>query len=246
MKKTFRVLSALLIAVSLFALSAQAAVFSPSIERNPGPVLVDEDSSVLLVTPLWHLYREEIDLHIDIENSLKTAEEQMKKDTWLDEIPGFAEAWKKATYGAPVDHAVITDVFDVRYCTELSQPKLRFRSALPSVSTAEGQDLTFKIMIQGLTADDVFLLVGKTSEAEGWKIVDYVMRSDDVIIIESKTMSAFAILRDTGAEPAVTPGAPDSPHTGVSPYLFPAIIGAVLFSAGAVLCVIKLRRRTAA
>ncbi len=234
MKKTLRVLAVLLAVASLFVLTASATPFSPSIERKPGPTLMDEDVNVLLVTPLAHLYREDIVLHEDIRNSLKKAEEQLKQDTWVDEVPGLAEAWKKATYGAPQDHIVITDIFDVRYRSELGSGK------------TEGEDLTFKLVFQDMTADDVFLIVGKTSEEEGWQVVDYVIRGDDVVIITSKSMSAFAVLRDSGLFPPTTPDAPDSPHTAVSPYLIPAIAGALVFAAAAVFCVLKLRKRTEA
>lgn len=231
--KAIRVFSVLLVIVSLFTLGTLAIEFTPSIERKDGPEVVEGDDD-LIITPLKEIYDVPVDIHEDIKVSLADAEKELGESEWHDIIEEFAKLWDAFTGGAPIEHAVISDIFDVRYESELG------------TDLTDGKPVTFSIKIQGLTADDLFMIITKAADEEGWKNIEYTIDENGVITISATSMSTFAVIRDNGAAPVVDPNAPDSPQTGVSPYLVPAVIGAVLFIGIAAVCVGKLTKRTAA
>ncbi len=292
--KTIRVLCVCLAAVMLFSLSALAVDFTPSAERKPAPELIDYTASEehathgkeLLVTPLAHLYDENIELHEDIERSLEEAKHELENLVWHDMVHDFHEHWDRVTGGAPIENAVVSDIFDVRFLCELGNENEKpeddttvarsfgntagitlmsasfgvysfvaddedgadldpeVRNALTVLDwEANGEEITMRLKVQGLTADDSFLIISRCSEADEWDDTKFSMSEDGILTITEKTMSAFAIVRDSGKDPVVDPDDPDSPQTGVPAYLTPAIAGAVVFTALAAVCVKKIVKR---
>ncbi len=231
--KLFRVAAVLLAVVCLFTVFAAAVAFTPSIERKDGPTLVDGVDGLIL-TPLKDLIERPETLHEDIHKSLSDAWEELKKSTWKDLVSDFDDQWKERTEGAPVEHAVVSDIFDMRLLSELG------------AGNAAGQKVTFLFNLQGLTPEDVFMIIAKADGADTWHAVNYEMLPNGEIMITENTKTVFAIVRDNGEPPMVTPGAPESPQTAVSSVLWPALIGAVLFAGVAVFCVTKLANRSKA
>ncbi len=231
--KAFRIMALFLVIMSIFTLGTAATVtFTPSVALKDSPELVEGDED-LIVTPLKEAYKDPVDIHEDIYINLVDAEKELGEAEWHEIIEEFAKIWEEYTGGAPIDHAVISDIFDVRYESELGK------------GLSDGKPVTFKIKIQGITADDLFILITKENEEDHWKVIDCIIDENGIITINATSMSAFAVIRDNGADPSADPGAPDSPQTGVNSYFIPAAVGAVLFAAIAVVLVLKLRGRTA-
>lgn len=231
--KAFRITALFLVIMSIFTFGAAATVtFTPSVALKDSPELVEGEDD-LIVTPLKEAYEEPVDVHEDIHINLVDAEKELGEAEWHEIIEEFTKIWEEYTGGAPIDHAVISDIFDVRYESELGK------------GLTDGKPVTFKIKIQGITPEDLFILITKENEKDHWKVIDYTIDENGIITINGTSMSAFAVIRDNGAVPSVDPSAPDSPQTGVNSYSVPAIVGVVLFASVATVLVLKLRRHTA-
>ncbi len=231
--KAFRITALFLAIVSVFTLGTVATVtFTPSVSLKDAPELVEGEDD-LIVTPLKEVYKEPVDVHEDILINLVDAEKKLGEAEWHEIIEEFNKIWEEYTGGAPIDHAIISDIFDVRYEGELGK------------GLSDGKPVTFKIKIQGITPEDLFILITKENNKDHWKVIDYTIDENGIITINGTSMSAFAVIRDNGADPSVDPNAPDSPQTGVNSYVIPAAFGAVLFATIAVVLVLKLKHRTA-
>lgn len=230
--KTLRIVAILMLAMFLFTMTAFAA-FVPSIEAIDSPNLVDDpdrtDDDDLILTPVDHLDDEDKDSHEDIEDALVGAMDDLE-DAIHDLIESFAEIWDDITDGAPIENAVISEVFDVRFPDELG-------------IEGDGGEITFDFKATGLEYGDSFIIIAKPSYEESWKVVNYTINENGIITIEGTSKTVYAIIRDSAEMPM---DGPDGPATGVSEYLRPAIIGAVLFALGAVFCVVKIGKRNAA
>ncbi len=227
--KALRILTFFMAFAMVFSITAAAVQFTPSVERKDGPELVEGDDD-LIITPIAHLYDDIIDLHIDIDESLRDAKEKLNDNELTQIVKDFEAVWESFTSGAPIEHAVISDIFDVRYLSELG-------------SDAEtGKEITFKIKLQGIDADDLFLIITESYSDHHMEIVDYTIDENGVITITATSMAAFAIVLDGCPDPECDH---DSPQTGVPTYFAPAIFGAVFFAALAILCAIKLRKASA-
>lgn len=127
--KTIRIFAFLLVAVMLFTVSAMATQFVPSIEVKDDPKLEGYEipegheghGEELIITPLDHLFDDDIELHDDIEESLKEAYEELKDELIHHLVEKFDEHWERITGGAPVEQAIITHLFDVRFRCELGK-----------------------------------------------------------------------------------------------------------------------------
>lgn len=248
--KKIRFLTALILMFSLLTVSALAADFIPSAERQDGPELVGKDDSTgkivvgtiynadgtvyrdvyleeLIITSVWHLSD---DVDEAIKSTLLDAKNELESKTWSEILADFGAQWKAVTNGAPVDNAIISDIFDVRLIDSLSGELI------------SGRKLTFTIKAQGIDADTLFLLIHKPTGANGWKVENKTIDGQSVITITVESLSPFAVIKDTGAAPAVTPDAPDSPQTGVEArsYVLP-VIGLVLIAGAAVVVTKKVR-----
>lgn len=225
--KSIRILTTMCLVALLFLQAVYAVPFTPSIERKDGPeLIVGGEGDRLILTPISHLYKG-VDLHEDIEESLTNAEGDLKTDDWYELVPNFPEIWDKSTGGAPLDHAVISDIFDARFESELSSGENK------------GKPVTFKIKIQGIGADDLFLILARPSDEEEWSVIDYTIDENGVITISDTSMSAFAVVKDNGAAPVVDPNGPQSPQTAVVTYTFATFFAFAVIS---LLSVVFLRR----
>lgn len=228
--KTFRIIAAITAMAIVFSLSAAAAPFTPSIERKDEPKLVDGDEDLIL-TPISDYYDEDVDLHEDIEENLAKAEKELDEKKFQDILENFEELWNEATKGAPVEHAIISDIFDVRLETELGDGK-----------EGVGVEISFKIEVLGIEADDVFMLIVKENDGKPWKALDYEIDENGVITIKVTTKSVLAVVKDNEAPAPIDPDGPDSPQTGVPAYYMPAVVGIVMFGALAAVFTVKLAR----
>ena len=231
--KTLRIATILLIVVSLFVMAANAVEFTPSVEFKDGPEIVDPtdpddpkaSEDELYITPVGR--RDDEDLDEDIKENLTDAKNDLEgNDDWEDILDDFEDIWNEATDGAPIEHAIVSDIIDVRYKEDPDQ---------------DGTvTIVFDMKIQGLDSDDLFVIIAKP-EGGVWTAVEYTISEDGIITITVDNKSVFAIIRDKSAMPDI---GPDGPATGVSPYFAPAIAGIVFFGAAAVLCVKKIAKRT--
>lgn len=224
--KRMRIIAAAITAVLILTLSASAVHFTPSIERKDAPELVEGDDALIL-TPVSDIYDEETELHEDIEKNLADAEKELDEKKWEELVEEFEKIWEEVTNGAPIEHAVISDIFDIRFETELSD------------GDKEGREITIKIKLIGIEGDDLFVLLYKECADKPWVVLDYEIDEDGVITIKVNTKSVLAVVKDNEAPPAIDPDDPDSPQTGVSQYFVPAVLGAIFFAALAILCVKK-------
>lgn len=229
--KKIRIIAALILSLCLFSMAVVAAPFTPSVEDKEGPTPVGDETVAeiydtedkvihevpkdeLIITPLGD--KDEADE--DTKKDLEDAEKDLKDKGLTGLVPGFEDEWKGSTGGAPIDNAVISDIFDIRVIGESAE------------KFAEGTTIGFTLDVQGLDADDKFVIIRKG--ATGWEVVEYTMENGN-IRIKTDELGVFAIVRDSGAV-VIDPNAPDSPQTGVADYTLPAVLGVALLGACAV------------
>ncbi len=231
--KALRIVAMLMLAMFILTTTAFAATFVPSIEAIDSPEHIDDPDSTddddLIITPIDHLDDEDKDLHDEIEDALEDAVDDLEKAI-EDLIDNFEDIWDDVTDGAPIENAIITEIFDVRHLHEIGTEE-------------DGKEITFDIKAIGLEYGDSFIIIAKTYGEDGWHIVNYTIDENGIITIEGTTKTVYAIIRDSAEMPK---DGPDGPATGVSEYLMPAIIGAVVFGLGAVFCLVKISKRNAA
>ena len=225
--KMTRFVAMLLAVMTLLALTVSAVNFVPSIERKDCPDLVEHDGDdQLIITPLSDALEE--DLHEDIESNLIKAYEELGDKDWQELVEDFENKWKEFTGGAPLTNAVVTDIFDARFASELG------------ANLTDGKAVTFKIKVQGITTDDTFMIIAKAEGEDMWQIIEYTIDENNVITITAESMSAFAIVLDNEADPATDPI--DGPQTGVAKNS-PVIYVAVVFAIAAIGCVVMLLKK---
>lgn len=243
--KAFRFFTAILLLLAVLTAAVSASDFVDSKELGEGPEQVgepdetgkkvvgyiyNEDGSLyrsiyedeLIVTPIMHVYSDEISVAAEIEKTLLDAKAELDANSWEKLIPSFPAVWENVTGGAPLEHAVLTELFDVRFVDSLS-----------GVLT-EGRSATFCIKVEGLEKDDLFVMMHKPSDSDAWKFEDWTMNDENVITVHVDKLSPFAIVEDSEQDPAGSGDAPDSPKTGVQTgaYLLP-ILGCALIALGA-------------
>jgi hypothetical protein len=229
MKKT-RFVAMLLAVVTLLALTVSAVNFVPSIERKDCPDLLEyePEGDILVVTPLSEAIHGDGGLHEDIGDNLLKAYEELGENDWMELVLSFALEWDEFTGGAPLTNAVVTDIFDARFASELG------------ANLTDGKAVTFKIKVQGITTDDTFMIIAKPEDEDTWQIIEYTINENNVITITAESMSAFAIVFDNEADPATDPI--DGPQTGVAKNS-PVIYVAVVFAIAAIGCVAMLLKK---
>ena len=87
----------------------------------------------------------------------------------------------------------------------------------------------------------LFVIIAEATDGH-YEVIDYDIDENGIITITAKSMSAFAIIRDSCPAPACDH---DSPQTGVTPNYTPAIIAIVGFTAIAAFCIFKIRKASA-
>ena len=251
--KVLRIFTAIALVISMLAMPVFAAEFVPSIEIKDGPQIVDteieghEDCCILSLIPYKEVHDEDmkvidhdIDHDIEIEElsafedlireNLDKAYEELTNHPLNDLVINFEEKWKEITDGAPVENAIVLDLFEtVLYCTRLQE----FRT---------DATVTVSFTVDGLDAGDTFMIIHKPVGSEKWVIDEYTIDENGVITMKVDLLAPYAIIIDSGKPPVATE---QSPQTGVSDNIMAAAsVGAVILAAGAVLIGKKLRKNT--
>lgn len=247
--KLIRIITAIALVVSSLVLTVGAAEATPSVELGEGIQLIettDEDGNrvvatindengdlvrkvlwgELIVTPISSAYNDSIELDADIEKTLLDTEAELDAKPLSEFLAAFEAEWKAATEGAPLENSVVAEIFDARLVGDVA-------TYLEGANT-----ITFSLKLDSITAEDAYLLLHKYS---AWENIKCEMSDDGVITITVDSLSPFAVITDTEKAPVVEPDAPDSPQTGVAEYSVLAAIGAVLFTALAVVFAKKAR-----
>ena len=262
--KLIRIFSALVLSLALLSTAVGAEEFTASAERGEDikfavttddegnkiigqlfdengeyerPILLEE----LIITPIWHLEDGAYEVHNEIEATLVAAEKELEVEDWQKIVTNFETEWTEVTGGAPVENAVVSDVFDVRYNSVVDG----FLTKL----LVEGKSATFDIVVDGITKDTLFVVGHKPSDTGVWVMEDYTISDDNVITISVDSLSQFFIAVDNGAAPVVA-NAPLSPQTGVEELAggtetAAAAAGAALLCGLGFLCVRKFRKSSA-
>ena len=132
--KTFKVIAAVMLAVSMLTTSVFAAEFVPSIEYKEEPEIervekeYETPGRTLKIIPYSSIYLQDVIFEADALNvSVEAAEEmeetvrdrlaesgeELKKEMLRNVIVGFEEAWTQMTDGAPLENAIIHDIFEI-------------------------------------------------------------------------------------------------------------------------------------
>lgn len=249
--KLFRSLVAVVLLLCIFVLPVSAAEFTPSAEEKDGPGLVGvpgEGKGVVgiihngnghgvdkvledevLITPIKDADKE--GLPEEIKSALEESNKELEEKDLDELVPGFEQLWNNLTEGAPLDNAVISNIFDIRVIGD--------KEAL-----LDGEhSLTISFKLQGITAEDYFLLIGKNLEDGTWSNVEYTISEDGVITVTITKETPFAVVVDNGNAPDVDPDAPDSPQTGVFDYTFYAVVAMLLFAFVSLVSFVKAKKQ---
>ena len=248
--KTLRTIVVFFLIFTMLTMPVLAAEFVPSRESADSPrllsyILDEEDGACcyILIIPDEYMNRDDIldedalDLEYEaseemeetIRISLKTADAELKEKTLPELVPGFEAIWEQATGGAPVGNAFVYDLFEiVRVCT-----------AVDAFITDE--PVTVKFTVDGLTADDKFMIIHKPTGSEAWRNEDYTIDENGVITMSVDKLSPFAIIKDNGEAPVATE---TSPQTGVYESVAAGI--AAIAAAGLGIAAFKKSRRISA
>ncbi|MBO5127209.1 MAG: hypothetical protein J6N32_06170 [Clostridia bacterium] len=247
MKSIKKILAGIL-AASMMAMPVLAAEFVPSAERNDSVNLI---SYILneFNTPCCSVHiisignihlddiidEEKLDIEYDISEemeeqireSLRKASAELQNGVLHELITGFKDAWEKLTGGAPLENAVIHDLFEiVLICSEADAFKT-------------DESVTVSFTVDGIDADDLFLIAHKPTGSDEWILEDYTIDENGVITMTVDKLSPFAIIKDSGKAPEA---AGTSPQTGVQDYTVFAGAAAVALCGIGALCAGKKRR----
>lgn len=241
--KALKVFIAFTLIVSMLAMPTLAAEFTPSAERKDGPKLVeykleevDTPCRTVLVIPYGHIHLDDIldEEHLDLEyaaseaieetirKSLKSALEELKDNLIHHLVRGFDEAWAKITGGAPVENAVISDLFEiVLVCSEAD-------------ALITDEKITVSFTVDGIGPDDKFIIVHNPTDSDEWIVEDYKIDENGVITMTVDKLSPFAIVKDSRKSSASDI---PSPPTGVSytGWIVTAIAALILAAGAAII-----------
>lgn len=243
--KFFKGLISVILVVTMMVVPAFASEFVPSIEIKDSVELisvvleeVDTPCRTVLVIPYLYItyddILDEIELELDYEiseemeeqirQSLKDAYEELKNNPVQDITEGFKEAWDEATDGAPYENIIITDIFEiVLVCSEAD-----------AFMTEE--KITVKFTVEGIDADDDFVIVHKPTGSDKWIVEEYTIDKDGVITMTVDKLSPFAIVKDSGKQPSTDI---DSPQTGVADYTVYTVFASILLIGLGIVCIRK-------
>jgi len=222
--KAIKLFTAVILAACMLVMSVFAAEFVPSIEQKDGVELVsyvleeiDTPCRTVYIIPYGHTHLERFIFHEEfqieekvalemeeaIRESLKAAMEELKDNLIHHLVPGFDEAWEKVTGGAPLDNAIVHEIFEIVLICSQDQ---EFKT---------DEKLTVSFTVEGIGPDDAFVIVHKPTGSDEWIVEEHEIDENGVITIHPDKLSPFAIIKDSGAAPVIDPDAPDSPQTGV-------------------------------
>jgi len=249
--KAIKVFIVLTLVASMLAMPVLAAEFVPSVEVKDGPSLIsfvleeiNTPCRTVKVIPYGHIHLEDIideeQLELEYEaselieetirESLQKALEELKDRLIHHLVSGFDEIWKEMTGGAPLENAVVTDIFEiVLICSESDTLKTE-------------EKVTVSFTADGIGPDDKFVIIHKPTGSDEWIVEEHTIDENGVITMTVDKLSPFAIVKDSGKAPEATT---QSPQTGVTEHgMVAAAISAVILAAGAVVIGKKLRKTT--
>ena len=245
--KALKVFIAFTLIISMLVVPALAAEFVPSVEYKDGPELVeykleevDTPCRTIVVVPYSDIHLDDIidEDKMDVEyeasekieetirESLKNALEELKDNLIHHLVRGFDEIWEKVTGGAPLENAIVSDIFEIALvCGEADALKT-------------DEKVTVSFTFEGIGPDDKFVVVHKPTGSDEWIVEDHTIDENGVITMTVDKLSPFAIVKDSGKAPSSDV---DSPQTGVEALSMTLAIGTVLLAGAAVVLVKKLR-----
>ena len=247
--KSIKAILAGILAAAMLAMPVLAAEFVPSAERNASVTLIsyilneiNTPCRTLHIIPYGNIHLERIitdweildveedtlnEMEAAIKASLEKARIELQNNIINHLIPGFDEAWEKLTGGAPVENAVVHDLFEVvLICSEADAFKT-------------DESVTISFTVEGIDADDLFLIAHKPTGSDEWILEDYTIDEDGVITMTVDKLSPFAIIKDNGQAPEATV---TSPQTGVQDYTVLAGMAAAVLAGIGTVCARKSRR----
>lgn len=247
MKSIKKILAGIL-AASMMTMPVLAAEFVPSAERKDGVDLIsyilneiNTPCRTVHIIPFGHIHlddiidEEKLDIEYDasegmeeqIRESLNKALAELKDSILHHLIAGFDEAWEKLTGGAPLENAVVHDLFEiVLICSEVDAFKT-------------DESVTVSFTVDGIDADDLFLIAHKPTGSDEWILEDYTIDENGVITMTVDKLSPFAIIKDSEKAPEA---AGTSPQTGVQDYTVSAAAAAMALCGIGAVCAGKKRR----
>ncbi len=157
-----------------------------------------------------------------IYEEILAAEKELLENDLVDIVEDFAEGWTERTGGAPVDHAKLAKVFDIRVIDAIND------------LLVDGRTLEISFKFRAIEEETRFAIIHKPEEAEKWIFENHTIDEDDVITLTVEKLSPFAILIDSGTGPTIDDDTPDSPQTGVAALSVGIAAGTVALLGGAV------------
>jgi len=225
-----------------------ATEFVPSIERKDSPELIsfitDAACDTVLLIPYSNIFLDDIidedalDIPYEISEKMesairvsqKNAFEEMKNNPINELVTGFEDAWAGATGGAPLENAIVHDLFEiVLICTK------------EDIFLTDKR-VTVSFTADGIKPDDKFIIVHKPTDTDKWIVEEHTIDANGVITMTVDKLSPFAIVKDSGKAPTSDV---ESPQTGVSDAgMIVTAVSALVMAAGAVIIGKKLRKTT--
>jgi len=245
--KSFKVLLSAILIFAMLVMPSLATDVVPSIERKDSVVLVDytleeidTPCRTVLIIPYGKIHFDEFinanhlqiqessadEIEDEIRLSLQEALAELKNALIHHLVRGFEDVWEKTTGGAPVENAIVDELFEVvLICSEKED-----------MMTDEKISVSFTV--DGIDADDLFVVVHKPTGSDEWIVEEHEIDENGVITIHPDKLSPFAIIKDSGAAPVATV---TSPQTGVTEYTAAAILIAGILAGISIVCVKKSR-----
>ncbi len=211
MKKTIRILAALLAMVLILTVSAVAIDFEPSVEVKEIPALSVKDAEgndlEIGVTGLSVVsYKDKEALPDEAKKILEDAHKELVDAATLNELVA----------GTDVENPSVYALADVEAFNDVA-------------AVLEQGPITITFGIAGIKADDVVVVLHK-SDIRGWEKLPCVV-GEETVTVTVTDLSPFAFIVQGEAE--VAPGGPDSPKTGVEDNSGIAVIALVITAAAA-------------
>ena len=184
--KLFSKILTVLTVVAMLVTCVGAAEFTASAERKDGPTLTGGDE--VIITPVSK--KDDPTTPDKTREDLNGVLDNLKENDLTDLTGSFDDAWDDKSGGAPIENAVVSDIFHVDFTKD---------------------DVTFSYTLPGI-ADDDFVLLVKNHVTGAWSVLDYTF-ANGAATVSLTDVSTIVVVRDNGNPPA---GDIVSPPTGVS------------------------------
>lgn len=221
MKKTNPIIAVFILVAMAFTMTVSAVVFTPSAEVDAkltvaqladeegtpaDAVIVNDEGTVVAGIPTVEitLLNEALDADpaeaTATEEKLTEAYEELKDGALTELVPDFKKAWDEVMEGAPIEHAVVCNAFDVSVNEEMQE----------LIASLDGE---VKFVITGLNIANGTKVIVLHKKADGtWEVVRSEW-AEEGLAVYTKSFSPFVILEDNGSLPDE---GGDSPETGVN------------------------------